>query len=52
MPTKAEDFLCLNSISYEVRPQNNSYVCKKLPIFMVKRTPFNGKVLHTSKVLI
>jgi hypothetical protein len=43
--------LYLISISYEDELQNNRRVCKKLPIFMAKGRPFNGKLLHTSNIL-
>jgi len=51
MPKKKGDFLCLISISCKGELQNQSCVCKKLPIFMVKGMPITGKILHTSKVL-
>ena len=51
MPKKQGAFLGLISISYEAELQNWTCVCKKLLIFMGKETLFNGKALHTSKVL-
>ena len=52
MPEKKGGFLCLISVGYEGKLENNGRVCKKLPIFMVKGTPINGKFLHTLKRLI
>jgi len=51
MPKKERHLLGLNSISYEGQLQNWTGVCKKLLIFMGKETLFNGKALHTSKVM-
>jgi len=51
MPKEKEDVLRLISMGCDGKLQNIRSVCKKLPIFAVKGRPFNGKVLHTSKVM-
>jgi len=51
MPENKRIFLCLISGSYEGTPKKKSCVCRKPPIFMANKTPIDGKVLHTFKVL-
>lgn len=50
MPKEWANFLHLISIGYENKLWNKRCVCKTLPIFMVRETPFNGKVLHTYEI--
>ena len=52
MPEKEGGFLCLISVGYEGKLENNGRVCKKPPTFMVNKTPINGKILHTFKKMI